>query len=43
MIELIQEKMHAEQARAEALDTLSKFDLNHLKDSPFEEAALGII
>ncbi len=35
--------MEAEYARAEALDKLSQFQLNHLSGSPFEEAARGII
>jgi len=35
--------MEAEYARAEAMDKLSQFDLFNLKDSPFEEAAMGIL
>jgi len=35
----MKEKMEVEYTRAEALDKLSQFNLNHLKGSIFEEAA----
>ena len=42
-MDLIKEKMEADYTRAEALDKLSNFQLNHLKNSPFEHVAQGII
>ena len=35
--------MECEYQRAECLDKLSNFQLNHLKDSPFETVAQGMI
>ena len=42
-IDLVKEKMECEYARAECLDKMSNFELNHLKDSPFEQVAQGLI